>query len=334
MIHHNKKYLEHKYEHTKWQYGGAEVLYHGTSLYYIDSIIKNGLNRFYPDDLLRDIHYVCEIIRVMYPENEQNVYTSWFNESKTELRKKMLAIVSLTGSLSVAKEFAEKERYLGEGPDFIINELYKLIEYKNDELMQKLPILKQSGIINNEQETLKKLKQIYDKFSIAKKYPGVILAVKYNDIKNYVPKNEMEEKAHILLKNGFKQADKQTYEVISYMNIPSEFLYIYNESNGEFIKLISSDGKQYMDNLMSNVNEELNLLKLEQKKDVRIFENNNYVRFMFRDGRTINMEKNKRWQLNTDDISLFKFKETGENITSEIIPNFTFNVQRSDPIFV
>jgi hypothetical protein len=157
-----EKYLKYKnkYINLKKQLGGepATILYHGTSSYHFDSIKTNGIPGRFPEDLLQDI-------KILYDAGygKMDDYVSWFLERQENLTKNKLSL-SLTGQLSVAEEYSSGARKGSEG---LSRMLLSLIG-----------------------KTLTpELQMIANKLSKVSRYPGIILVVKIDDIKDDIERS-------------------------------------------------------------------------------------------------------------------------------------------------
>jgi hypothetical protein len=141
--------------------GGGKIpyLYHGTSMFYVDRISKDGLTGKYDSKLLKQMIEIFPII-----DNGRQEYIHWFFDRQ----KLEICELSFTSIYTVAEEYAGKERTIGEGPTkFSALLLSYLIDHKKEE-----------------SEVLNRMRKLYDVLSKAKRYPNLILAIRINDFED------------------------------------------------------------------------------------------------------------------------------------------------------
>jgi hypothetical protein len=211
-----EKYIKYKnkYITLKKQLGGkqATILYHGTSSYYFDSIKANGIPGKFPEDLLQDI-------KILYDAGYGKVdpYVTWFLERQERLNKNKLSL-SLTGQLSVAEEYSSGARQGSEGLSRMVLSLHGKI------LIPELQI-------------------IANKLSKVSKYPGIILVVKVDDIKD-----DME---------SFYQGipEDNIWEHTINFKIPPEKLYL-RKNDGQIINILSYEADAYIKSIIDKFHED------------------------------------------------------------------------------
>ena len=179
-----KKSIKYKYKYLKLKkelYGSdnddnAEYLYHGTSFFYIEHIIRNGLGG-YQIELFDDIEKYWEIIKDFTTHLGANAYVPLFIDRYKAYKKNKKDIsISFTTDLLVAREFGGGVRLLGEG---IKNFLHALNDFLNKELY------KSNKILEDMKEDMLKL---CEKLKDAIQYPGLILAIKISDFTDQLKK--------------------------------------------------------------------------------------------------------------------------------------------------
>jgi hypothetical protein len=211
-----EKYIKYKnkYINLKNQLGGepATILYHGTSSYYFESIKANGLPGKFPEDLLQGI-------KTLYDAGYGKVdsYVTWFLERQERLNKNQISF-SLTGQLSVAEEYSNGARQGGEGLSRMVLSLL------GKSLTPELQI-------------------IANKLSKISRYPGIILVVKVDEIKDY-----MESFYESIPEDG-------VWEHTIHFKIPPEKLYL-RKDNGEIIKISSQEADIIVKTIISKFEEE------------------------------------------------------------------------------
>jgi hypothetical protein len=230
-----EKYIKYKLKYYKLKYGGKKVnddiyLYHGTSLMYMKYILENGLIGMYPIDLLEDLKYIWENIRIYdCISGKAHTYVPWFFTRQYEYQKDKTISISFTGNYTVAKEYASPGRLMGEGPGLIINDF----KY----------CMPQNKILSND----KKLKQLLNKWDIFSKMPGVILAIKKSELNNLNVENKLYQ--YILDRIKKSNFDPDIWEQPINFPIPKEILYIATDPE-TLIKLDSDEGKKYINDLL------------------------------------------------------------------------------------
>jgi hypothetical protein len=146
--------------------------------------------------------------------------------------------ISCTTNLSIAREYGGGSRLLGEG---IINFIYALEEYLDKQ--------------KSESDEILEMRILYKTLKDALKYPGLILAIKVDDIA------ELEG----------KKINKSEWEVPIYSLIKAEKLYIIPSSRPEdikdenIIKLLSDDGKTYINKMLDEIKIKI---EFEKQKDI------------------------------------------------------------------
>ena len=121
-----QKYLKYKnkYLTLKNQFSGTKdennkYLLHGTNLFYIDDIIKNGLSGLYNQE-------IYDIIKKHWPTISylaRDPYVGYFIERQREIRLNDWIQLSFTGLSSVAEEYCCGARKFGEGPSRFLTTL-------------------------------------------------------------------------------------------------------------------------------------------------------------------------------------------------------------------
>jgi len=211
-----EKYIKYKnkYINLKKQLGGepATILYHGTSSYHFDSIKTNGIPGRFPEDLLQDI-------KILYDAGYGKVdpYVTWFLERQENLTKNKLSL-SLTGQLSVAEEYSSGAR-------------------KGSEGLSRMLLSLGGKTLTPE------LQMIANKLSKVSRYPGIILVVKIDDIKDDIERS-----------NDFIPED-DVWELSIRFKIPPEKLYL-RKNDGEIINILSQEADMYMKSIISKFEEE------------------------------------------------------------------------------
>jgi hypothetical protein len=255
-----KKSIKYKYKYLKLKnelYGGndnAEYLYHGTTLFYIEHIMKNGLGGF-QNELFDDIEKYWKIIKEFITDTGAIAHVPMFIDRYQEYKtyKKYISI-SFTTNLSVAREFGGGVRLLGEGIKYFLCGLEEFLNkelYKGDEILEYM------------KEDMEKL---HVKLKDGAKYPGLILAIKISDFTDQLKK--------WLIKTPIK---KNLYEIPLYFLIEPNKLYIIPEDKDEdIIKLISDEGKIYVDKKLEKLNN-LYKLKSEWTQDKNLTGNIKYI---------------------------------------------------------
>jgi hypothetical protein len=219
------KYIKYKnkYINLKKQLGGepATLLYHGTSSYYFDSIKVNGLPGKFPEDLLADI-------KTAYNAGYGRVdpYVGWFLDRQIRLDNNNFSL-SLTGDLSVAEEYSNGARQGGEGLSRMVMSLF------GKTLSPELQI-------------------IANKLSKVSRYPGIILVVKVDEIKD-----NMKSFYEIIPEDGI-------WEHTIHFKIPPEKLYL-RKNDGVIIKILSQEADIYIKSIISQFEEENKIFEEEKK---------------------------------------------------------------------
>jgi hypothetical protein len=223
------KYIKYKLKYLalKKQYGGnIEYLYHGTSFFYIDNFIKDGLQGKYPDELFNKIKEYWPYILENTTNGKALTYVPRFiNKNISEDIQ-----ISLTTKLHIAKEYSGGERVIGEGPTYFTYALGEYLYTKKTE---------SNDLLDN-------MRIFYITLTDALQYPSLILAIKVNEIVE-LNKKEIEE----------------SYEFRIDFSIKPDKLYIMSE-NGP-IKLLSEEGTEYIKNTKIKI-EETKRIREEKKR--------------------------------------------------------------------
>ena len=99
----NLSNLINEYFILKQQSGdNVEYLYHGTSFFYIDYFIKNGLQGKYPDELFNKINEYWPVIKEKTSSSKALAYVPGFIERNAINNYQ----ISFTPKLEIAKEYA------------------------------------------------------------------------------------------------------------------------------------------------------------------------------------------------------------------------------------
>jgi hypothetical protein len=204
---------------------GVKYLYHGTSFFYIDSIIKNGLGN-YPSNLFNNIKTYWNIIK-----NEINILTSSYIDWFINRNEKNISL-SLTADLSVAKQYAEGPRVIGEGP---INFKYALGDYLKT---------KKTGVHINDMNIL------YHLLDDASNYPSLILVIKVSDIKENLKYTNIKKQSWEITINSPIDADKLYIIPDDDINTLLNSQSIDSDISKRLIKLTSVEGKEYVHNTL------------------------------------------------------------------------------------
>lgn len=224
-----KKYLE-LYKQTSGN--PTKILYHGTNLYFIDYIKQKSLSNEFPIDLYDNIkllfNYYNEFKRD-HPELSLNDPTyigdalirieNYYSSKKISL--------SLTGNISTAIEYSTGAR---KGSELITRILRNIKDIPHE--MLDLRIL----------EIIKRLDKIIEN-------PGIILAIKIDEVKKYISENpssniDVQILEEIFInKVNFNDTD---YEYRLEFHIPPELLYIVKDDKVTMIKLLSAEGDMFI----------------------------------------------------------------------------------------
>jgi hypothetical protein len=134
------------------------ILYHGTSLFYIDYIMRDGITGKYPDKLFNLINKFWPVVRGKFEGNHKGkTYVPYFMKRQNDIRENNMVSISFTPDIQVAKEYAKGARNMGEGPGYFGDML--------DTVLVKNNI-----------------------FSLGQLFPGIILAIKEEDYRNANPR--------------------------------------------------------------------------------------------------------------------------------------------------
>ena len=230
MTNYYNKYLKYKgkYLTLKKQFGGTKeegnnYLLHGTSLFYIDDIKKNGLSGLYNQEIYNIIIKYWPIISYL----AKDPYVSYFIKRQSEIRSTGHVSLSFTGQSSVAEEYSRGVRKFGEGPSRFLRTLKEYFSQN-----EKIP------------EDMVRDKNVLEE---AEKYPGIILAI---------DKNDFEDTKNLPIEM------LDSWELVLNIPIPADKLYIRKDKNN-YIKLLSEEGILYIDKLKSDFLEKERLIREE-----------------------------------------------------------------------
>ena len=274
--------------------------YHGTSAVYINYIIKNGINGKYPDELFD--------LLVKYYDGKsisgKKIYIDRFIHRQEDIRtNKDKIYLSLTRNLSVAEEFANRERINGEGPGVMINRIYE--RYENGEF-NKLNLEEKNKIYN--------LLKFFGKYS-DKQVPGLILAFTKIDLEDIIIQNEnymMESELHMMESelHMLENIKSHDYELVYRHQISPINIYIYDSSTKIYIKLLSDEANEYIQKInLSSITNDYRLTKLDA--DLIIPED----------------MLNREITLNNSEIIKYKIRYVGE---SDLYKNYKFDIINSN----
>ena len=270
------KYLKYKnkYNYLKTQVGSAptNILYHGTSFYFINSIMEKGLGEF-PEDLFRDIEFAYN--EITDPEfirkNGNYIYDGYtrafiFRQQNYILSKKVA--LSFTGKFRIATEYSEGARHGGEGLSRLLTALNSIDDEKLTE----------------------KTKTIKERLNVINLYPGIILAIKIDELKTYSNDRVFNRMNY----------DDEDYEDVLEFIIPPKYLYIVkddrtlislvdDEKNCEYIEHLNNIFKERIKNHYRYIAEQkLKLKKMETSwnKNITNTTDNYYIYY-----------QNSRWDI-------------------------------------
>ena len=223
IMSYQQKYLKYKnkYLNLKKHLGGTKeennnYLLHGTNLFYIDDIRKNGLNGIYNQKIYDIIEKYWPTIRYL----SKNHYVDMFLDRQRNVRHDNIILLSFTGSSSEAKEYSQGGRQFGEGPSHFLRTLKEYIKMKRENITE--------DIITD-----------YDFLYNASQYPGIILAINKDDF-------PQTQHLHIEDLESEKSLD---------FPIPADKFYIRRNKN-DYIPLLSPAGTDYIVKLKSDFLEE------------------------------------------------------------------------------
>ena len=225
-----QKYLKYKnkYLTLKNQFSGTKdennkYLLHGTNLFYIDDIIKNGLSGLYNQE-------IYDIIKKHWPTISylaRDPYVGYFIERQREIRLNDWIQLSFTGLSSVAEEYCCGARKFGEGPSRFLTTLQDYFS-QNKDISEDM--IKDKNFLEE-----------------AVKYPGIILAI---------DKNDFEDTKHLPIEK------LDMWELVLNFPIPADKLYIRKNKN-DYKKLLSEEGISYIKKLKKNFSEKERLIREE-----------------------------------------------------------------------
>ena len=230
------KYLKYKNKYLilKEQLGGTaeennNFLLHGTNLYYIDDIKKDGLTGKYNQELLDIIKKYWNNIKHL----AKDPYVNYFLERLERIEKGENPSLSFTGQIAVAKEYSNGARKFGEGPSRFLSTLDRYMD-------------------ENKRMVTDDMEHFYNIMYKASLYPGIILAI---------DKDDFEETKTI------KISDLNKWEHTLNFQIPPNKLYIRRDNN-DYILLNSKEGEEYIENLKNEHNEKMRRIE-EEKRRIR-----------------------------------------------------------------
>jgi hypothetical protein len=325
-MNYKNKYLKYKLKYMNKTGGTKEennnFLLHGTNLFYIQDIKKDGLNGKYNEEIYNIILKYWGIIK-----NKTTVtpYIDYFIDRQKIIRvKKHYISLSFTGKLNVAEEYSIGNRKFGEGPKYFLNNFKEYInKYKN--------------------EITEEMKNDFDLLYNASRNPGIILAINKNDFTK-IQSLDIEE-----LDNWEHTLD---------FPIPADKLYIRRNKN-DYILLLSPEGEEYINELKCNfidfIEEEkirLEQYKLKEEEKVRSLDdwkitipynnpNTTLYKYQIENGITISAQYDifstqyfsiKIIKDNDIDIHI-KINIINTNFITEIIKNKGLDIFLSNPEF-
>jgi hypothetical protein len=229
---HTNKMMYHKLTHKKESDNEtereiADILYHGTSMFYINDIIIDGINGIYPEELYVKIKEYWSFIRNNVDDPRKG-YVDWFLERQKEVRETGWIDIDFTGDKSVGEEYAGRARVIGEGPTVFSHMLSKYI---------KLPGSKSNPNYDEMVEFAEQLEH-------GLRYPGILLAIKVDE-----NEEELTENINVLPVKG-------TWSHGIHFTVSPERLYIVTEGEPSLlpsepiedilIPLISDEGNEYI----------------------------------------------------------------------------------------
>lgn len=201
-------------------------LLHGTNLFYIDDIKKNGLSGLYNQK-------IYNIIKKYWPNISylaEDPYVGYFIERQEEIKSTGWVSLSFTGQSRVAEEYSSGVRKFGEGPSRFLKTLRKYFS-ENKDISEDM---------------------VRDKNFLEDviKYPGIILAI---------DKNDFEDTKHLSIES------LDNWEHNLNFSIPADKLYIRKDKN-DYIKLLSDEGTSYIDKLKNDFLENERLIREETER--------------------------------------------------------------------
>ena len=134
-VYYKKKYYKYKskYLTLKNQFAGTKeegnnYLLHGTNLFYIDDIKKNGLTGLYNQEIYDTIKKHWPTISYL----AKDPYVGMFIERQEDIRSTDRVSLSFTGQSSVAEEYSSGVRQFGEGPSRFLTTLREYFSQNKD----------------------------------------------------------------------------------------------------------------------------------------------------------------------------------------------------------
>jgi hypothetical protein len=245
----DNKLYQAKYEYYNNMHGGTleennHFLLHGTNLFYIDMIKKNGLDGKYPKELLDIIRKYWSKISYLSEESKWGGYSDWvglFLGRQERIEQTGTISLSLTGQSHTAEYYGGKNygtNVLGEGPSTFLKTLDKYIE--------------EHGKDNVDPDML----FAYNYMKEARFYPGIILAIDIRDFKNNIELST------------YNISDLNMYEFKLDQKIPPEKLYIRKGDN-DYVLLLSNEGNAYIQKMLEQMRierDKYRLLQIEEEK--------------------------------------------------------------------
>ena len=232
-IKYKKKYLELKKSIGGTKEENNNYLLHGTSLYYIDDIIKNGLTGLYNERIYKIIKKYWNQIR--YKSYDSYVDDFIGRQDKRRSHPKSRISLSFTGQSSVAEEYSIGSRQFGEGPSRFISTLQRYIADKD-----------------NKDKITEEMKKDLNFLLDASRFPGIILAIN---------KDEFDETRR------WNISYMDIWEETLHVEIPADKLYIRKGWN-DYIELLSEEGKEYIREKKESFYEEREEEKREEEKSL------------------------------------------------------------------
>ena len=220
------KYLTLKNQHGGTKEESNNYLLHGTNLFYIDDIKRNGLSGLYNEEIYNIIIKYWPVISNLAKDS----YVSYFIERQKNIRSSGQVSLSFTGQSQVAKEYSSGVRKFGEGPSRFIRTLQEYFS-QNKDISQEM--IRDKNFLEE-----------------AEKYPGIILAI---------DKNDFEDTSHLQIES------LDMWEHVLHFPIPPDKLYIRKGENN-YVKLLSDEGTSYIDKLKYDFLENERLIREKIEK--------------------------------------------------------------------
>ena len=151
----------------------GRTVYHGTSSFYFDYILRDGLNGMYPDELYQTLKMYYKLIPEENRTGHSKGYIIEFLKRQENIRRKREIDISLTNDYTQAKEYANTERFNGEGPGYILQMIRD-----NYEILKNIII---------DERSIKTLDNFLKKFD---GHTGIILLFKKSELLELVPEED------------------------------------------------------------------------------------------------------------------------------------------------